>query len=165
MQDVLAEAGLSAGGVYRYFASKEEIIVAIGQENLASVVAGVKETARVHGEDGPGAVLAAWLDYVRENQEKDHVAATSLLVWAESLRNDVLTQGLKETFHQIRGALVETMSRTDLAGEPDRPDAAENLGTLMVSVICGYLLELIVLPPEVTAAVPDAVRATWPPRS
>ena len=35
MQDLFAEAGLSAGAVYRYFASKDEVIVAIAEETCA----------------------------------------------------------------------------------------------------------------------------------
>jgi AcrR family transcriptional regulator len=34
-----AEAGLSAGALYRYFRSKEEIIAAIAEEALAQVTA------------------------------------------------------------------------------------------------------------------------------
>jgi TetR/AcrR family transcriptional regulator, transcriptional repressor of aconitase len=37
MQDLVAEAGLSAGAVYRYFASKDEMIVAITQSPSCTV--------------------------------------------------------------------------------------------------------------------------------
>ena len=37
MQDVLAEAGLSAGAVYRYFRGKDEIIAAIAGEAVSEV--------------------------------------------------------------------------------------------------------------------------------
>src|ERR1019366_6037828 len=37
MQDVLAEAALSAGAVYRYFPSKDDIIAAIADDALAEI--------------------------------------------------------------------------------------------------------------------------------
>src|ERR1700689_3735439 len=37
MQDLFAESGLSAGAVYSYFAGKDDVIVAIAEENLSGV--------------------------------------------------------------------------------------------------------------------------------
>ena len=39
MHDLFAEADLSSGAVYGYFASKDDVIVAIAEENLQDVVA------------------------------------------------------------------------------------------------------------------------------
>ncbi len=38
MQDLFAEAGLSSGAVYRYFPGKEDVILAIAEENMRDVV-------------------------------------------------------------------------------------------------------------------------------
>jgi AcrR family transcriptional regulator len=38
MQDLFAEADLSAGAVYGYFASKDDVILAIAEENIHDVV-------------------------------------------------------------------------------------------------------------------------------
>lgn len=46
MQDVLKEADLSAGAVYRYFSGKEELIAAIVSEVLGEVRAAFDEAAR-----------------------------------------------------------------------------------------------------------------------
>jgi len=35
MQELLAEAGLSSGAVYGYFSSKDELIVAIAEDNIS----------------------------------------------------------------------------------------------------------------------------------
>src|SRR5260370_17032628 len=42
MADLLAEAGLSSGAVYNYFSSKEEMIVAIAEENIGQVISGLR---------------------------------------------------------------------------------------------------------------------------
>ncbi|MEU1561727.1 helix-turn-helix domain-containing protein, partial [Streptomyces mirabilis] len=38
MQDLFTEAGLSAGAVYRHFTSKDEMILAIAEENMREVL-------------------------------------------------------------------------------------------------------------------------------
>lgn len=47
MQDVLTEAGLSAGAVYRYFSGKDELIEAVASEAFAEVSAAFETAA--HG--------------------------------------------------------------------------------------------------------------------
>src|SRR4051794_25937658 len=58
MQDVVTEAGLSTGAVYRYFASKQDMIVAIAEENLSEVVAEVRKLADQRPAVGIGEALA-----------------------------------------------------------------------------------------------------------
>jgi AcrR family transcriptional regulator len=44
MQEIFREAGLSAGAVYLYFKSKDDLIVTIATERLAVVVEGLNDT-------------------------------------------------------------------------------------------------------------------------
>jgi TetR/AcrR family transcriptional regulator, transcriptional repressor of aconitase len=39
MQDLFAEAGLSAGAVYRYFSSKDDMVLAIAEQSMREVIA------------------------------------------------------------------------------------------------------------------------------
>src|SRR6516165_12628 len=50
MQDLFAEASLSSGAFYRYFASKDDVIIAIAEDNMG----GVLETIRDAGVWQPG---------------------------------------------------------------------------------------------------------------
>ncbi|MFD0775947.1 helix-turn-helix domain-containing protein, partial [Streptomonospora algeriensis] len=53
MQDIIDEAGLSAGAVYRYFRGKDEIIAAISLDAagaVAAIVRGALETRRPAAE-------------------------------------------------------------------------------------------------------------------
>ena len=45
MQDLFAEAGLSSGAVYRYFRSKDDMIIAIAAETMQQVVAMIHTVA------------------------------------------------------------------------------------------------------------------------
>ena len=96
MQDLVREAGMSSGAVYRYFASKDAMIVAIAEENLDQIVAIVQESVQ-HGADLGGA-LAAALEFVSARHAEDGFAAIALVVWSEALRNSALAARLQESF-------------------------------------------------------------------
>jgi AcrR family transcriptional regulator len=85
MQDLVREAGMSSGAVYRYFASKDAMIVAIAEENLDQIVAIVQESVQ-HGAD-LGAALATALEFVSARHAEDGFAAIALVVWSEALRD------------------------------------------------------------------------------
>src|SRR6516165_1575697 len=58
MQDLFAEAGLSSGAVYRYFASKDDMIIAIAEENMSDFVAMIHDAASSQAGRPVGTVLA-----------------------------------------------------------------------------------------------------------
>src|SRR5215469_3916754 len=90
MQDLFAEAGLSSGAVYGYFASKDDVIIAIAEENVREVVAMIHDAAS--GEPGRpiGAVMADIITVVRAKDAEDGLARLALLAWSEALRNPAL---------------------------------------------------------------------------
>src|SRR3954468_15322156 len=65
MQDILAESGLSAGAVYRYFNGKSDIVAAIAGENMGAVLESLSEYAE-SGVDVPVAdAVVAGLQRIR----------------------------------------------------------------------------------------------------
>ena len=61
MHDLVEEAGVSSGAVYRYFPSKDAVIEAIAAENLDQVVTVIRQSveAGLNAEAAIGAVLGA----------------------------------------------------------------------------------------------------------
>src|SRR5581483_11495215 len=45
MQDLFKESGLSSGAFYRYFASKDDVIIAIAEDNTRDVMALIRTAA------------------------------------------------------------------------------------------------------------------------
>ena len=74
MQDLVREAGMSSGAVYRYFASKDAMIVAIAEENLDQIVAIVQESVQ-HGADLGGALAGTGLRVVEVRTSRTAQAA------------------------------------------------------------------------------------------
>ena len=88
MHDLFAEADLSSGAVYGYFASKDDVIVAIAEENMREIVAMIQavaaDAARSVGRRDHGRHLR---DRADQAHRRTGSAGLALLVWAEALSN------------------------------------------------------------------------------
>ncbi len=157
MQDLVREAGMSSGAVYRYFASKDAMIIAIAEENLDQIVAIVRESF-AHGAD-PGEALAAALEFASSRHADDGFAAIALVVWSEALRNPALAQRLRESFDEAGAGLAETAPTSSPRGKELAPDV---LAKTLLCVLPGYLLQLAISGADAVAPIPDAVRRLFP---
>ena len=153
MQDLVREAGMSSGAVYRYFPSKDAMIVAIAEENLDQIVAIVQESV-AHGAD-LGAALAAALEFASSRHADDGFAAIALVVWSEALRNPALAARLRESFDAAGEALAETARASSPGGTEPGPD---ELAETLLCVLPGYLLQVAIRGADAVAPIPDAVR-------
>lgn len=109
MQQIVREAGVSPGALYRYFASKEDIVAAIASERHAA------ERALFRATDAKGAALAgvaelarAFLGRLGRPQEREWRRVTVQL-WGEALRNprvmEVVRSGLDEPLRRLTARL------------------------------------------------------------
>jgi len=162
MQDLFAEAGLSSGAVYGYFPSKDDVIIAIAEENVRHVVAMIHEVAS--GDPGRpiGSVLADMVNVVRAKDTEEGLAGLAVLAWSEALRNPVLASRFAGLFAQIRADLTEIVSKHQDAGNLPRDVPAESLASLFLSIVPGYILQLATLGSASVDGVPVAAEALWP---
>ncbi len=157
MLDLVAEAGISSGAVYRYFPSKDAVIEAIAVANLEQVVAVL--TQSVDKGASPQAAMASVLEFVTRRHADDGFAAIAVLVWSEALRNPALAARLRDAISSASAALSaaprgdsgETAHADDTRREPS--DVAE----VLLCVLPGYLMRLALGGPEAVASVPVAV--------
>lgn len=162
MQDLFAEADLSAGAVYRHFTSKDEMILAIAEENMREVLGITLAVATNHQGRSMGAVMAELLDVVRAKSAEGNLAGLAVLVWGEAMRNRSLAHKLDQLMGGMRANLTILVRDHQEHGDLPTGVTAEAIASTMLSVLPGYLLQLAVLDPAVVAEVPDAVRALWP---
>ena len=92
MQDLFAEAGLSAGAVYRYFSSKEDMVLAIAEQSMREVTAMIHSFAAAPRGKGLGDALGNVLDVVQRKHAQDQMGAMAVLSWSEALRNPELAR-------------------------------------------------------------------------
>jgi AcrR family transcriptional regulator len=162
MQDLFAEAGLSSGAVYRYFASKDDMIIAIAEENMRDVVAMIHDVAGRQPGRSVGDVLADIFTILRAKDAEYGLAGLAVLAWSEALRSPVLASRLTELFAQIRADTAEIVRKQQRAGNLPRQASAEALAAVFVSVVPGYILQLATLGSAAVDGAPAAVEALWP---
>jgi AcrR family transcriptional regulator len=162
MQDLFAESGLSSGAVYRYFASKDEMIVAIAGENMRDVVAMTRTFATQQPGRSLGAVLADVLDLAAAKQAQDGDGGLALLAWSEALRNPSLAAQFNRLLGEMRAGLADVVRDHQSSGDLPPDVAADAVAAVLLAIVPGYILQLVLLGPAAMAGVPDAVRALWP---
>lgn len=162
MQDVFAEAGKSAGAVYRYFPKKEDMIVGVAAQNLDDVTEVLHTVlARGNGDRGVGEVLADLLTAVVERHRDRQLATMALMVWSEALRDPALAQRLEAatvTMSKDMAELVRAHQRTGKWPETS-PDT---LAQVILSILPGFLFNLALRGPSGVTDFPETVRTLWP---
>lgn len=149
MQDLVDEAGVSSGAVYRYFSGKDAVIEAIAAENLEQVVDVIRRSI----EDGltAEAAIRAVLEFVTTRHAEDGFAAIALLVWTEALRNPTLAE-------LLRSAVAEAGQLLASAGGRSRKAAVADL---LMCVLPGYLMQLALGGQAAVDRVPRALQEVF----
>ncbi|MER6438364.1 MULTISPECIES: TetR/AcrR family transcriptional regulator [unclassified Streptomyces] len=162
MQDLFAESGLSAGVVYRHFASKNEMITAIVEENMHDVLAMVNSVARDRPGSSLGDLMADVLEIVRTKTAEQNIAGLSVLAWSESLRNPSLAEQFDVLMTRLRSALTDVVRENQQSGSLARTVSPESVAATLVCVLPGYILQLAMGDAKTIEGVSDALRALWP---
>ena len=162
MQDLFAEAGLSAGAVYGYFAGKDDVIVAIAEENFQGIVEMIRTVATTQPDQSIGETIAAIFEIVRTRHLQDGLAGLAVLVWAEALRNDELRERFTALLHELRGDLTKVIRARQRSGDITSGVGADAVAGLLISTVPGYIVQLALLGPAAVNKVPAAALALWP---
>jgi AcrR family transcriptional regulator len=147
MQDVLREAGLSSGAVYRYFRSKEELIGAIAGEVFAAVRAAFEDAARDTPPPLPDVILGRVLRQVYAGpagipEAGRHAFPRLVLqVWAETLRNDELAATLLDGYTNLRAAWVELVESYQRAGIVRADIPADHVARTLIGTVQGFIAQ------------------------
>jgi TetR/AcrR family transcriptional regulator, transcriptional repressor of aconitase len=137
MQDVLRESGVSAGGVYRHFAGKDDLIGAIAEAAVGDIRRSFEEDA-----DGPlelRETVLRTITAVDERARADDLGRLALQVWAEAARNDELRARIGAAVRDARAALAARIAR-------DHPDVdAEAVAATVTALLPGYVHARVVV--------------------
>jgi AcrR family transcriptional regulator len=137
MQDIVRESGISAGLVYRYFTSKDDII--------AAIVTQWHEQRRVFDEAGPGADadgrVADYLDLLRAigRPEMAERHRLGVQIWAETVRNPRIRDLARQGVEDPRAGTAEMLRRMPAVAGLD-PDA---FARVLISIYQGLVLQTV----------------------
>jgi AcrR family transcriptional regulator len=156
MADVFAEAGLSAGAVYRYFRSKDEIITAIAEEVVGHVTDLLVPLVEQEPTPTLDSVIRDGLLAVDDLAFGEYgFAQLAPQVWAEALRNDQLLGVIRSRYTVVREALSRLIVAEQKAGRVDADAEPDDVAAVLFGSIIGYLLQRLLfghLRPESYAA-------------
>jgi AcrR family transcriptional regulator len=156
MADVFAEAGLSAGAVYRYFRSKDEIITAIAEEVIGHVTDLLVPLVEQEPTPTLDSVIRDGLLSVDDLAFGEYgFAQLAPQVWAEALRNDQLLGVIRSRYTVVREALSRLIVAEQKAGRVDVDAEPDDVAAVLFGSIIGYLLQRLLfgrLRPESYAA-------------
>ncbi|MFV2196990.1 TetR/AcrR family transcriptional regulator [Nocardiopsis sp. LOL_012] len=149
MRDVIDEAGLSPGAVYRYFPSKDDIIVAISLDAI-DAVQGVVRTSVDQHKPFPELVadLPATIDALDRADARTRLAVQA---WGEALRDPALREALGAGVDGVLQRLRERVESGQAGGEMPRHLDPRAVARVVLGLIQGYILQRA-WDPEVSAA-------------
>jgi TetR/AcrR family transcriptional regulator, repressor for uid operon len=113
MNDVATEAGMSAGNIYRYFRSKDEIVSAICEADRADIARSFAEL------DGAGDPMAAFIAIGERHlvQESREQAVFALDLWAEASRHPKIAQICGDFDKDIRRWVAGLLQQLTTGGQ------------------------------------------------
>lgn len=163
MQDVLRESGLSAGAVYRYFRSKEEIVAAVAEETLKSVRESYAMVAAADPPPTPDELFGAVLGRLRETlgDPDDQRALPQMLVqvWGETLRNPEVAKVLAEGYRGLLAEWVRLVEAYQERGWVARDADVEHLARTLIATVQGYFVQQALFGGMEPAAFQQGLRA------
>lgn len=147
MADVIRESGLSAGAVYGYFRSKDEIVAAIADEALSTVdvvFAGILATEELLT---PVAALRTALTHVvrMADQPGGDVTRVGIQAWAESLHNETIRATAHGKFTVLRSHFADVARRAQADGTVATSAEPEEVAQVMFGFIPGFILQRLIL--------------------
>ncbi len=150
MQDVIEQAGLSPGAVYRYFRGKDEIIAAIAVDAMGVVESAVTEALDT-GRPLPELVgsLPGILSGVEQAELRTRLAVQA---WGELLRNPELARTMGDALEGVRAGLARRVARAQADGTADAALDPDDVARVLLAIAQGFLLQHAWAPSTVTPA-------------
>ncbi|MFG2044355.1 TetR/AcrR family transcriptional regulator [Dactylosporangium sp. NPDC048998] len=145
MQDVIREAGLSVGAFYRYFSSKAELIKAIAEEKVGSILATIDHLLLQEPVPPLLTVFAEVLAQVDAHLTENGPVRIAVQAWGEAAHDPALAEVVGGIYARIRRSAVALAARARDAGQlpPDAdPDA---VGAVIFGLIQGYVLQRVLI--------------------
>lgn len=152
MASVIRASGLSAGAVYLYFRSKQDLIRAIAETAVSGVAAAVDDLAAATEVVPPQEALATVVRRVLELSDDlgVEVPRLALQAWAEAARDEEIRSMVADEAGRIRRGWIAYAARAIEAGHIAAGADPESVGESLMSMIPGFMVFRVVLGDEIS---------------
>ncbi|WP_194837419.1 TetR/AcrR family transcriptional regulator [Nocardia sp. XZ_19_369] len=145
MQDVFAESGLSAGAVYRYFKSKNDIIAVLATQTTLPLRARMTELIRADPLPTPDVLVATLARHMVANSGPDGPLRLAPQAWALALIDPDAAQYVKEAILGLRDRWYEYTERMRDAGWIPADADIHAVATALMGVLPGFILQHLII--------------------
>jgi len=139
MDDIIAAAGMSSGGVYGYFSGKDAIIAAIAQQVVGGITATVSDVLKTEPVPPIAEVLRRLIAQI--DILADGPGRLALQVWGEAQRDPVIAALAAAEGANVRAAVRELVRRAHADGQLSQHTDLEALAQVVFALIPGYLIQ------------------------
>lgn len=143
MQDVIKEANLSVGAVYRYFPSKNDLITALAEQVIDQITAMFGEL--VSSDPPPSLAMAMQraTDFVTDQTGPDGTMRMALQIWSEAMYDPTLAAFVSQVYARIRTILDRFAERAIDTGALPAGTDPQTIAVVLFSLMPGYALQRI----------------------
>jgi AcrR family transcriptional regulator len=147
MADVISESGLSAGAVYSYFKSKDELVGAIADEALGSVDQLFRAILAGTEPVTPIAALRTALEHIVRvaDDPVGDVTRVGVQAWAEALHNEAIHVTASGKYTLLRGYFAEVAERAKADGTIAADADPQQVAQVLFGLIPGFILQRLLL--------------------
>jgi TetR/AcrR family transcriptional regulator, transcriptional repressor of aconitase len=145
MQDVFRESGLSAGAVYRYFKSKDELIREISASALGQISAVAENALNEEPTPGLDEIAVRVATAVQELSGPDGPARIGPAAWAAALHDPEVAAIVRDVLGKLRMWWVRAVRCMADEGRLPAGTDAEAAGSALFTLMPGFLLQYLIL--------------------
>ena len=143
IRDVIRESGLSAGCIYGHFATKEDLIQAMGERRHAhdrALLSNSDDTM-----DPIVALRTIARDFLSDVQKEDSLRSrrVALQLWAEALRDDEVRKQVVSGIHIGLPVIVKLLQRGQRLGLVGKKIDPTAIARTIVAMFQGFLLQRV----------------------
>jgi AcrR family transcriptional regulator len=135
MQDIFAEAGLSAGSVYSHFTGKDEIITAIAEDVIDKITATADAALPEGGPPAPDEAL----ERVLATLQQADIAAIAVIIWGEAIRDPALSHRLSALYRHLADYFTKLVRISQARGTIDPGTPAEHTALVLTALGPAFL--------------------------
>jgi len=159
MADIIAASGLSAGSVYRYYKSKDELIGAIIDRYLATVISGFQRANPGAADPAEAVVSAIKLLSQRVDDGSEPFARLLPQVWSEAMRNETIRQRGYKVYRALLDHFVSIIQPAQAQGTLRSDLDPDGTSRVMLGLVQGFILQRMLLGDDANADLyADTVR-------
>lgn len=146
MAHVISASGLSAGAVYGYFRSKQDLILAIADQALGYLDLAFDEVLLTDPVPSPVEVTRHLTTMIAERAESGPVDLTRVVVaaWAEAVRDETVRAAVAERITGLRNRYAEVIRAQQAAGLVAADADAQEVAKSLFGVMPGFVLQRLI---------------------